>query len=65
MPEDYSFIHDALLYIVSLIGAIGTLETLEYKFNIPFEYSIPAVLLAFSIFGVIWAIIEWRRNKRF
>jgi len=56
---------NALLYIVSLIGAIGTLETLECKFNIPFKYSFPAVLLAFLIFGVIWAIIEWRRNKRF
>ena len=30
---------NVLLYIVSLIGAIGTLDTLEYRLNIPFKYS--------------------------
>jgi len=54
-----------LLYVVSLIGAVGTLETLECKLNIPFNYSFVAVVLAFSIFGVIWGVTEWRRNKRF
>ncbi|BDF70157.1 hypothetical protein CE91St41_26160 [Oscillospiraceae bacterium] len=56
---------NVLLYIVSLIGAIGTLDTLEYRLNIPFNYSFSAVILIFSIFGIIWGMTEWRRNKRF
>ena len=54
-----------LLYIVSLIGAIGTLDTLECRLNIPFKYSFSAVILFFSVFGIIWGITEWRQNKRF
>ena len=54
-----------LLYIVSLIGAIGTLDTLECRLNIPFKYSFTVVVLAFSVFGIILGITEWRRNKRF
>lgn len=54
-----------LLYIVSLIGAIGTLDTLECRLNIPFKYSFSAVILIFSVFGIIWGITEWRQNKRF
>lgn len=56
---------NVLLYIVSLIGAIGTLDTLECRLNIPFKYSFTVVVLAFSAFGIIWGITEWRRNKRF
>lgn len=56
---------NVLLYIVSLIGAVGTLETLECRLNIPFKYSFNVVVLAFSVFGLIWGITEWRRNKRF
>lgn len=54
-----------LLYIVSLIGAIGTLDTWECRLNIPFKYSFSAVILIFSAFGIIWGITEWRQNKRF
>lgn len=54
-----------LLFIVSLLGAVGTLETLESKLNIPFKYSFIVVILIFSIFGIIWGAVEWRRNKRF
>lgn len=54
-----------LLYIVSLLGAVGTLETLESKLNIPFKYSFIVVILLFSVLGVIWGVIEWRRNRRF
>ncbi len=54
-----------LLYIVTLLGAVGTLETLESKLNIPFKYSFIVVILVFSIFGIIWGIVECRRNKRF
>lgn len=56
---------NVLLYIVSLLGAIGTLETLESKLNVPFKFSFWAVILVFSIFGIIWGITEYRRNKRF
>lgn len=60
-----SVLLNALLYIVSLIGAVGTLETLECKLNIPFKYSFVVVVLAFLVFGIILGITEWRRNKRF
>lgn len=54
-----------LLYIVSLIGAIGTLDTLEDQLSIPFEYSFSVVILIFFVLGIIWGIIEWHQNKRF
>ena len=54
-----------LLYIVSLIGAIGTLDTLDCRLAIPFKYSFPIVVLAFLAFGVILGIAEWKRNRRF
>lgn len=54
-----------LLYIVSLIGAIGTLDTLEDQLSIPFEYSFSIVILIFLVLGIIWGIIEWHQNKRF
>lgn len=54
-----------LLYIVSLIGAIGTLDTLEDQLSIPFEYSFSVAILIFFVLGIIWGIIEWNHNKRF
>jgi len=54
---------NVLLYIVSLIGAIGTLDTLECRLNIPFKYSFCVVVLVFLTFGMIWGITEWRRYK--
>ena len=59
-----SVLLNVLLYIISLLGAIGTLESLENQLQIPFKYSFIAVILIFLLFGIIWAIIEWRRNKR-
>lgn len=56
---------NVLLYIISLIGSIGTLDTLEYRLKIPFRYSFPMVVFIFLVFGIIWAITEWKRNKRF
>lgn len=56
---------NVLLYIVSLIGAVGTLDTLERRLNVPFKYSFRVVVLFFSVFGVLWGSSEWRRNKRF
>lgn len=54
-----------LLYIVSLIGAIGTLDTLENQLSIPFAYSFSVVILIFLILGIIWGVIEWHQNKHF
>jgi hypothetical protein len=56
---------NVLLYIISLIGSIGTLDTLEYRLQIPFKYSFPIVVLIFLVFGTIWGITEWKRNQRF
>lgn len=54
-----------LLYIVTLIGSIGTLDTLESRLKIPFKFSFPIIILIFLIFGIIWGLTEWRRNRRF
>lgn len=56
---------NVLLYIVSLLGAIGTLEILESRLCIPFQYSFWVVISAFSIFGIIWLVSEYKRNKHF
>lgn len=56
---------NVLLYIISLIGSIGTLDTLEYRLQIPFKYSFPIVVLFFFVFGTIWGITELKRNQRF
>lgn len=54
-----------LLYIVTLLGSIGALDTLENKLNIPFKYSFIVVIAIFSILGILWAISAYQRNKRF
>jgi hypothetical protein len=54
-----------LLYIISLLGAIGTLETLENKLNIPFQCSFWTVISVFSVIGIIWVVTEYKRNKHF
>ncbi len=51
--------------ICILLGAIGTLDTLEEQLNIPFEYSFSVVILIFLVLGIIWGIIELHQNKRF
>lgn len=59
-----SVLLNILLYIISLLGAIGTLETLENQLGIPFKCSFAVVIVIFSLFGVIWTVVEWKRNKR-
>lgn len=54
-----------LIYVISLLGIVGTLETLENKLNIPFKCSFVVVIMVFSILGVIWGVIEWQHNRRF
>ena len=52
-----------LLYIISLLGAIGTLDVVETHFGIPFKYGFIAVIVLFAL-GLIWWIIEYRNNRR-
>lgn len=52
-----------LLYIISLLGAIGTLDVIEAHFGVPFKYGFIAVVVFFAL-GLIWWIIEYRNNRR-
>lgn len=54
-----------LLYIAALLGAISTLDILDSRLNIPFEYSIIIVVLLFGALGAIWLFLEYRNNKKF
>lgn len=56
---------NALLYFISVISLIGTLDVLEDRMNIPFCYSFAIVLFLSSVLGILWLVIEWRRNERF
>ena len=60
-----SVLLNILLYIISLMGTVGTLDTLENQLGIPFEYSFFAVILIFTMAIIIWSVFEWRQNKRF
>lgn len=57
-----STILNALLYVISLLGAISTLDVIEDHFGVPFKWSFWAVVLLF-VSGIIWWIIEYRNNK--
>ena len=58
-----STILNILLYIISLLGAIGTLDIIEAHLGVPFKYSFIAVIVLFAL-GLIWWIIEYRNNRR-
>lgn len=51
-----------LLYIISLIGSISTLEVIEKYFDIPFKFSFIIVIVLFVV-GLIWWIKEFLNNK--
>lgn len=57
-----STILNILLYIISLLGAIGTLDVLETHLGIPFKYSFIVVLILF-ILGLIGWIAEYWNNR--
>lgn len=57
-----STILNILLYIISLLGAISTLDVIEKHFGIPFEWSFIAVIILF-VLGMIWWILEYRNNR--
>ena len=46
-----------LLYIISLLSSIGTLDVIEEHFDVPFKYSFIIVVVLFLL-GLIWGIIE-------
>lgn len=54
-----------LLYFLTLVGAIGTLEILEKRFLIPFNISFCLVTIVFVVLGILWTISEYRYNRRF
>lgn len=60
-----SVLLNILLYLISLIGTVGTLDDLEYRLGLPFNYTFPAVILAFLLFGLIWGFFEWKNNQQF
>lgn len=51
-----------LLYIISLLSSIGTLDVIEEHFDVPFKYSFIIVVVLFLL-GLIWGIIEYRNHK--
>ena len=58
-----STILNVLLYILSLLSAIGTLDSLEIHFGVPFKYSFIIVVMLF-ILGVFWGITEYRNHRK-
>ena len=53
---------NVLLYVISLLGAIGTLDVIEQHFGVPFEHSFIVITILF-VLGLIWWVIEYRNNK--
>lgn len=51
-----------LLYIISLLSSIGTLDVIEEHFDVPFKYSFIIVVVLFLL-GLICGIIEYRNHK--
>ena len=47
-----------LLYLLSFFGCIGTLEILEERFNLPFNWGLLIVLMVFGVGGIIWMILD-------
>ena len=58
-----STILNVLLYIISLLSAIGTLDVIETHFGVPFKYSF-IVVVALFILGLFWGIIEYQNHRK-
>ena len=56
-----STILNVLLYIISLLSAIGTLDVIENHFGVPFKCSF-SIVIALFILGLFWGIIEYRNH---
>lgn len=59
-----STILNVLIYIISLISAIGTLDVIEKHFAVPFKCSFVIVIMLF-LCVMIWGITEYRNYRRF
>ena len=59
-----STILNILLYVISLLGAIGTLDVIETHFGIPFKYGFIVVVILFALGLVCW-IKVYLDNRRF
>lgn len=58
-----STILNVLLYIISLLSAIGTLDVIEEHLGLPFKYSF-IIVVALFILGLFWGIIEYRNHRK-
>lgn len=58
-----STILNILIYIISLLSAIGTLDIIKEQFGVPFKYSFIIVVVLF-VLGLIWGIKEYRNHRR-
>ena len=50
-----------LLYILTFMGSVGTLQILEEKFNLSFSIGLIVAVILFVGFGVFWLINETRK----
>lgn len=57
-----STILNVLLYIISLLSAIGTLNVIETNFGVPFKYSFIIVIVLF-VLGLIWGMVEYHNHR--
>lgn len=49
---------NVLLYLLSFFGCIGTLEILEERFALPFNWGLIIALIVFGVGGFVWMITE-------
>jgi hypothetical protein len=52
---------NVLLYVLSFVGGVGTLQVLQTEYCIPFKISFPLLSVVFIALGIVWALRE-RRN---
>ena len=50
-----------LLYMLTFMGSVGTLQILEEKFNLSFSIGLIVAVVLFVGFGVFWLINETRK----
>ena len=49
---------NVLLYLLSFFGCIGTLEILEERFALPFNWGLIIAVIVFGVGGFAWMITE-------
>lgn len=58
-----SLLLNILLYIIALISAMGSLDTISCRLGIPYVPCLVTVVIGFLALGILWLIIEMRREK--